>query len=91
VRNAAPEWQTAMEALLLVARTAARRCSRASARVLIGSSNELYTPESGHTQFSGAYVISRRSPELHPVEGRRGFFVGGLSSSRMSAVLRIAD
>jgi hypothetical protein len=46
VRNAAPEWQTAMEALLLVARTAARRCSRALPRALIGSSNELYTPES---------------------------------------------
>jgi hypothetical protein len=25
--------------------------------------------------FSGAFVISRRSPGLHPVEGDRGFFV----------------
>jgi hypothetical protein len=31
VRNAAPEWQTAIEALLLFAGTAARRCSRALA------------------------------------------------------------
>jgi hypothetical protein len=31
--------------------------------------------ESWHNLFSGAFVISRRSPELHPVEGRRGFFV----------------
>jgi tetratricopeptide (TPR) repeat protein len=32
-----------------------------------------------HNIFSGAFVISRRPPELHPVEGRRGFFVGRLS------------
>jgi hypothetical protein len=37
-------------------------------------------PESWHTRFGGAFVFSRRSPELHPVEGRRGFFVGHRSS-----------
>jgi hypothetical protein len=31
--------------------------------------------ESWHNPSSGAFVISRRSPELHPVEGRRGIFV----------------
>ena len=36
--------------------------------------------ESWHNLFSGAVLISRRSPGLNPVEGRRGFFLGGLSS-----------
>jgi len=30
--------------------------------------------ESWHNLFRGAFVISRRSPELDPVEARRGFF-----------------
>jgi hypothetical protein len=29
--------------------------------------------ESWHDIFSGAFVIARRSPELHPAEGGRGF------------------
>jgi hypothetical protein len=37
--------------------------------------------ESWHNLFSGAVVISRHSPGLNPVEGRRGFFLGGLSST----------
>ena len=36
---------------------------------------------SWYNPFSGASVISRRSPELHPVEARRGFFVDRLSRS----------
>jgi hypothetical protein len=36
--------------------------------------------ESWHNLFSGAVGISRRSSRLNPVEGRRGFFLNGLSS-----------
>jgi len=36
---------------------------------------KLYRPHPQYNLFSGAFVTSRRSPELYPVEGRRGFFV----------------
>jgi hypothetical protein len=34
-------------------------------------------PESWHSRSRGAFVISRRSPELHPVEGGGVFFITG--------------
>jgi hypothetical protein len=35
--------------------------------------------ESWYNPFSGAFMILRRSPGLHPVQGWRGFFASGLS------------
>jgi hypothetical protein len=70
----------------------ARRPDDVRARRRAGSSVRQmnYThPNRGILDFAARMFISRRSPELHPVEGRRGFFV--CPGRPTSALLRKTD